>query len=289
MNKQRTLNLLVACSVLLGGSATAYATQTPQAQSVSQGYIKASGTVTDSNGEPLIGASVKEKGAKTGVSTDIDGKFTISVKPGTTLEISYVGCKNAYVKASSSMQVTLEQNSEILNDIVIVGYGTQRRENLTGAVASVDIDKTLAGRQIPDIGRGLQGTTAGLNIVMPDSEVGSDPNIKIRGQIGSINGSSAPLILMDNVEIPSIQVVNPDDIESISVLKDAASSSIYGAKAAFGVILITTKKGTSKDRVSLKYTNNFGWNDASMYAKFANTVTDLNTALQSYARGIGSY
>ena len=93
MNKQRTLNLLVAYSVLLGGSATAYATQTPQAQSVSQGYIKASGTVTDSNGEPLIGASVKEKGAKTGVSTDIDGKFTISVKPGTTLEISYVGCK----------------------------------------------------------------------------------------------------------------------------------------------------------------------------------------------------
>lgn len=263
MNKQRTLNLLVACSVLLGGSATAYATQTPQAQSVSQGYIKASGTVTDSNGEPLIGASVKEKGAKTGVSTDIDGKFTISVKPGTTLEISYVGCKNAYAKASSSMQVTLEQNSEILNDIVIVGYGTQRRENLTGAVASVDIDKTLAGRQIPDIGRGLQGTTAGLNIVMPDSEVGSDPNIKIRGQIGSINGSSAPLILMDNVEIPSIQVVNPDDIESISVLKDAASSSIYGAKAAFGVILITTKKGAKTDRVDVTYSGNFAWQNIS--------------------------
>lgn len=263
MNKQRTLNLLVACGVLLGTPALAYADPTPQAQSVAQGYINATGTVTDSNGEPIIGASVKEKGAKTGVSTDLDGKFTINVKAGTTLEISYVGCTTAFVKASASMKVTLEQSSEILNDIVIVGYGSQRRQNLTGAVATVDVDKTLAGRQIPDVGRGLQGTTAGLNIVMPDSEVGSDPNIKIRGQIGSINGSSAPLILLDNVEIPSIQVVNPDDIESISVLKDAASSSIYGAKAAFGVILITTKKGAKTDRVDVTYSANFAWQNIS--------------------------
>lgn len=109
-------------------------------------------------------------------------------------------------------------------------------------MASVDVNKTLSSRPIADVGRGLQGTTPGLSVVIPSGEIGSDPTMKIRGQIGSINGGSAPLILMDNVEIPSIQMVNPDDIESISVLKDAAASSIYSAKAAFGVVLITTKK-----------------------------------------------
>ena len=136
------------------------------------------------------------------------------------------------------MSVTLKEDAEILSEVVVVGYGTQKKENLTGAVASVDVSKSLTGRQIPDVGRGLQGTTPGLSVVIPNGEIGSDPTMKIRGQIGSINGSSTPLILLDNVEIPSIQMINPEDIESISVLKDAAASSIYGAKAAFGVVLI---------------------------------------------------
>ena len=121
----------------------------------------------------------------------------------------------------------------------------ERREkvNLTGAVSTIDVKKTLAGRPIADVGRGLQGAAAGLSVTIPSGEVGSDPIIKIRGQLGSLQGGSSPLILLDNVEIPSIQVVNPNDIASITVLKDAASASIYGSKASFGVILITTKKG----------------------------------------------
>ncbi|WP_446777876.1 TonB-dependent receptor plug domain-containing protein, partial [Macellibacteroides fermentans] len=114
-----------------------------------------------------------------------------------------------------------------------------------------------------DVGRGLQGASSGLSVIVPSGEIGSDPLIKIRGQIGSIQGGSSPLILLDNVEIPSIQMVNPDDIETISVLKDAASSSIYGAKAAFGVILITTKKGAKTESVNISYSNNFSWQNVA--------------------------
>ncbi len=221
---------------------------------------KATGTVVDENGEPMIGVSVVEKGAKGGVSTDIDGKFTIQAKPGSTLVFSFVGYSSKEVKFTGApISVKLEPNSEVLSDVVVVGYGTQKREHLTGAVSSIDVAKTLEGRQIPDVGRGLQGTTPGLNVVLPNGEIGSDPTIRIRGQVASLNGSANPLILLDNVEIPSIQMVNPDDIESISVLKDAAAASIYGSKAAFGVILIQTKKGAKTDRVDVSYSGNFAW------------------------------
>ena len=133
--------------------------------------------------------------------------------------------------------------SGTLNEVVVIGYGTQKKGNLTGAVTNVNME-ALNNRPIADAGRGLQGVVPGLSVRIPSGEVGSDPLMRIRGFVGSIEGSSAPLILVDNVEIPSIQMVNPNDIESISVLKDASASSIYGAKAAFGVILITTKKGS---------------------------------------------
>ena len=134
-----------------------------------------------------------------------------------------------------------------------MGYGTQKKANLTGAVTTVDVNRTLSSRPISDAGRGLQGSVPGLSVVVASGEIGSDPIMKIRGQIGSVNGNALPLILVDNVEIPSIQMLNPDDIESISVLKDAASASIYGSKAAFGVILITTKKGAANESVTVTY------------------------------------
>lgn len=217
------------------------------------------GVVVDANGEPIIGASVIEKGTTNGIMTDINGKFTLNVKPGTILKISFVGYQPQEVKASNSMRIVLKEDTELLDEVVVVGYGTQKKENLTGAVANIDVNKTLEGRPIADVGRGLQGTTPGLSITLPDAEVGSDPTIKIRGQYASINGKSDPLILLDNVEIPSITLVNPDDVESISVLKDAAASSIYGAKAAFGVILITTKKGAKQETVNVSYSGNFSW------------------------------
>ena len=158
------------------------------------------------------------------------------------------------------MNVVLADDAELLTETVVVGYGAQKKVNLTGAVASVDVSKALESRPIPDVGRGLQGSTPGLNVRIGSTEVGSDAIIRIRGQVGSYNGSAAPLILLDNVEIPSLNLINPDDVESVSVLKDAASASIYGAKAAFGVILITSKKGAKeKETVKVTYSGNLSF------------------------------
>lgn len=257
----------VAISALFLGSGNAMATQTNTDSSLGVTEqlqtLTVSGLVVDASGEPVIGASVVEKGTTNGSITDTNGKFTLSVKPGATLKISYVGYQTQETKASRTMKIVLKEDSELLSEVVVVGYGVQKKENLTGAVASVDVNKTLEGRPIADVGRGLQGTTPGLSIVVPSGEVGSDPTIKIRGQIGSIDGGSEPLILLDNVEIPSIQMVNPDDIESISILKDAASASIYGAKAAFGVVLITSKKGAKQETINVSYSGNFSWQNIS--------------------------
>ncbi|NCC10270.1 MAG: TonB-dependent receptor [Bacteroidia bacterium] len=226
-----------------------------------QQNFSVSGMVTDVNGEPIIGASVLEKGTTNGTVTNMDGYFSLSVKQGSVLVISFVGCKMQEVKATKSMRIVLKEDSELLEEVVIVGYGTQKKANLTGAVATVDVGKTLNSRPIADIGRGLQGSVPGVNITIPTGEIGSDPLIKIRGQIGSISGNNTPLILLDNVEIPSLQMINPDDVQSISVLKDAASSSIYGSKAAFGVVLITTKSGARNEKFEVSYSNNFSWQD----------------------------
>ena len=256
---------VVAISTLLLSSGNVIATQTTIDGSLRvteqlQTQI-VNGLVVDVNGEPVIGASVVEKGTTNGGITDINGKFTLNVKPGSTLQISFVGYQTQEVKATKTVKVVLKEHSELLSEVVVVGYGTQKKANLTGAVATVDVNKTLDSRPIADIGRGLQGSVPGVNITIPTGEIGSDPLIKIRGQIGSISGNNTPLILLDNVEIPSIQMVNPNDVQSISVLKDAASSSIYGSKAAFGVILITTKSGAQTDKFEVSYSNNFSWQD----------------------------
>lgn len=222
-----------------------------------------SGTVTDANGEPVIGASVIEKGTTNGIITDLDGKFKLTAKQGATLVISFVGYQTQEIKATKAMRIVLKEDAKVLDEVVVVGYGTQKKANLTGAVSTVDVGKTLDSRPIADVGRGLQGSTPGLSIRIPDAEVGSDPKIKIRGQFGSIKGQTDPLILLDNVEIPSITLVNPDDIESISVLKDAAASSIYGAKAAFGVILISTKKGAKQESINVTYSGNISFQNVA--------------------------
>lgn len=263
----------VAISALLLGSDNVMATQTvsgnvPDIKEQPQ-TIAVTGVVLDASDEPIIGASVVEKGTTNGGITDINGRFTLNVRLGAILKISYVGYQPQEVKATRTMKIVLAEDSEILSEVVVVGYGSQKRENLTGAIATVDVSKTLEGRQIPDIGRGLQGTTPGLSVVIPSGEIGSDPTIKVRGQIGSIDGSSTPLILLDNVEIPSIQMVNPDDVESITVLKDAASASIYGAKAAFGVVLITSKKGAKSEKVEVSYSGNFSWQNISKKMEMA--------------------
>lgn len=229
----------------------------------SPSHPRVTGVVLDMSGEPLIGATVLEKGKKNGVITNINGEFSIEAPLGSTLIVSYVGYKSKEVKAGNNLRIVIEDDSQVLNETVVVGYATQKKANLTGAVASVDASKQFEGRVISDVGRGLQGAVAGLTITDPQGEVGSNPKMKIRGAIGSYEGGSSPLILLDNVEIPSLQVVNPDDIESITVLKDAASASIYGSKGAFGVVLLTSKKGAKTDKISFSYTGNVAWENLS--------------------------
>lgn len=229
--------------------------------------IVVNGLVTDANGEAIIGASVLEKGTANGIITDMDGKFTLNAKPGATLIVSYVGFQQQEVKAVRNLKVVLQEDSELLDEVVVVGYGSQKKVNLTGAVASVDVNKAIDSRPITDIGRALQGAVSGLTITTTSGEIGGAPTIKIRGSVGSPNGSANPLILVDNVEITDISLVNPDDIESISVLKDAASASIYGARGAFGVVLITTKSKEKHERLSVQYSNNFAWRTPTVTPK----------------------
>lgn len=230
------------------------------------------GTVVSQNDNtPLQGVTVTNRNTSQSTQTDDNGRFTITGAEGQVLAFSYVGfdAQNITIGESSNLSIQMIQHGATLQDVVVVGYGTQKKANLTGAVSSVDVKKTLAGRPIADVGRGLQGTASGLSVTIPSGEVGSDPIIKVRGHIGSLQGGSSPLILLDNVEIPSIQVVNPNDIESITILKDAASATIYGSKAAFGVILITTKKGSRGGKPQINYSNNFSWQNVWKELKMA--------------------
>ena len=219
---------------------------------------------------PVPSTSVKVVGTDRGTMTDANGNFSITASTGEVLEFTGIGfvSKKQTVNNSNTYDILMASDEKIEQEVIVVGYGTQRKTNLTGAVSTIDVKKTLGGRPIADVGRGLQGTATGLSVVIPSGEIGSDPIIKIRGQIGSLQGGSSPLILLDNVEIPSIQIVNPNDIASITVLKDAASASNYGSKASFGVILITTKKGAAGGKPQINYSNNFScqnvWKDLQL-------------------------
>ena len=258
----RMTKLFAACAaaILFMGSGIAYAAASSYEMAADQQQSRISGTVVDAQGEPIPGASVIVKGTTTGTMTDATGVFTLSVRTGATLEVSCIGYTTVEVAAQDKLTIVLEDDAELLAETVVVGYGAQKKVNLTGSVSVVDPETVLDSRPIPDLGRGLQGTTPGMTVQVGSSEVGSDARIRIRGQVGSEQGSASPLILLDNVEIPSLNLVNPDDIESISVLKDAASASIYGAKAAFGVVLITSKKGAKEaEKVSVTYSGNMAF------------------------------
>lgn len=243
-----------------------------------------SGTVKDAKGNPVVGAVVTDNAQKAFATTDLDGTFSL-VPTTSRISISSLGfkTKTVAVQPGQVVNIVLEEDEMLLEDAVVVGYAVQSRANLTGAVATVDVEQSLSGRSIPDVGRGLQGSAPGLSVTLPDAEVGSDPQMKIRGAIASIEGGSSPLILLDNVEIPSIQVVNPNDVESISVLKDAASTSIYGSKGAFGVILITSKKGAKTDNVTVTYSGLVSWQNMAKDYDMAG-VNGLQYMLDAQAR-----
>lgn len=225
--------------------------------------ITVSGQVTDARTrESLPGVSVVVKGTTSGTVTDIDGRYQVLAGSASTLVFSYVGMKTLEVPVDgrSTIPVSLETLSFDVEQVVVVGYGVQKKANLSGAVSTVMVDKMLESRPITDVGRALQGTTPGLIVTTTSGSIGQTPTIKIRGVVSTIGGGSGnPLILVDNVEVPDLSYVNPDDIESISILKDASTTAIYGARAAFGAILITSKSGTKDSKVKVTYSSNFSW------------------------------
>ena len=213
------------------------------------------GTVKDANGDPIIGATVKVKGSTGGTVTDIDGKFTLDAPAGAELEVSSIGYLKQIVKAKANVAIVLKDDSQTLDELVVVGYGVQKKENLTGAVASMNAEK-LATRPVSSLSSALAGEMAGVTAVQTSGAPGGqNASITVRGQ-NSVNAAS-PLVIVDGVP-GSMNVINPAEIESVTVLKDAASAAIYGVQAANGVILITTKKGkTGKTTVS--YNATFSW------------------------------
>ena len=225
-------------------------------ENVNQQKRTLKGTVVDSSGEPIIGANVKVKGTTTGTITDLDGNFTLQVPTNSMLEITFIGYKPLELSTGNknTINVTMEEDSEMLDEVVVVGYGTMKKKDLTGAVAAVK-GSDLAARKTTQLSTALQGAVAGVMVTRSNSAPGAAAgSIRVRG-ITTISDTS-PLVIIDGVQ-GSIDDVNPNDVESMSVLKDAASASIYGSRAAAGVIVITTKRAKEK-KVSISYNFEYG-------------------------------
>ena len=248
---------------------------------------KVTGRVLDAKGEPIIGATIMEKGTSNGTITDFDGNFILEVFQNAMLEVSYVGYQSQELKAvfGKNLGITLSEDTELLDEVVVVGYGTQKKVNLTGAVSSVKMDEVLGSRPIVSVSQALESAIPGLQISSSSGKPGAGINMNIRG-VTSINNSDAkPLILVDNIPM-DLEMVDPNDIESVSVLKDASASAIYGARAAYGVILVETKKGKKNSKINMIYSNNFSFSSPASLPK---KVSPLRTVQTYEDLGIISY
>ena len=228
------------------------------------------GTVKDNNGEPVIGATIMESGTKNGTVTDADGNFVIEIASDSKLDITSIGYKSQTVKpsATGTTSVSLSEDSNLLDDVVVVGYGTQRKKLITGSTVHVTADDIAAVNAVDAFGA-LQSQASGMNIVMNSGQPGEGYKVTIRGM--GTAGSNTPLYVVDGVPGANIDDLSPNDIESIDVLKDAASSAIYGARASNGVILVTTKKGKAGGHVQVSFDGYMGWQNPN-----TNDVTPLN-------------
>jgi len=247
------------------------------------------GTIKNkSDGIPIPGVSILIQGTTKGSVTDLDGKFSIFGSVGQTLIFSYIGFETKVVKITKEqiINVDLSESASQLDEVVIVGFASQKKANLTGAVAKIDVERALGSRPTTDISKGLQGTTPGLNITFNSGNIGQRANINIRGAGTIVSGgvSGSPLILVDGV--PSdMSLINPEDVATMSVLKDAASASIYGARAAFGVILITTKNGKdAKGKVKFSYNQNYSWGNPISLIEFNDPTIELPAMINAQAR-----
>ncbi len=272
MKKSIFFIILLVAQVLTLGANAAPATRTVK------------GVVTDTDGEPLIGATVQVEGTSTGVSTDIDGNFEIRVADGQTLLVSYVGYSPKKVKVTSStteLKIELSLNAEMLEDVVVVGYGTMKKKDLTGAITQIDPNKMAdaAPQNVQDLLRGTAGLQVGYD---PSAKGGGD--LELRGK-NSLGTNSSPLIILDGMQFyGELSEINPADIKQIDVLKDSSSAAIYGAKAANGVIIVTTKKGSNTGRPSVTLSANWGINTRSAYRKYYDAEGYLSYRSDWYKR-----
>lgn len=289
MNRQWALIGAILLASGLTGSSYAMATPPTQSQSVTQSSTIIKGQIVDAEGEPILGATVVELGTTRGTVTDIDGNFTINSHANAKLRITYVGYKTVEIKATNGMKVVMQNDNAQLDEIVVVGYGQQKKVNLTGSVTNVDIEKTLGGRPEQDVAKALQGAVPGLTITNTSGDINSQPTMQIRGLGTLSNGATSnPLVVVDGVPVDDLTMVNAADIATISVLKDAASTSIYGSRAAFGVILITTKEGKKGEKVSVKYDGHFAWDRATVLPDYPDVPSQLEAAMIGAKRTDGS-
>lgn len=273
----KTVSMLCSMGFIAIGTATASSLNDVAETEVVQQNNTCNGNVKDDTGETIIGASVVVKGTTNGTITDFDGNFSLSnLNKGDVIEVSYIGYKTLTVTWDGSpLNLVLKSDTQTLDEVVVVGFGTQKKVNLTGSVSTVGAEE-LASRPVSNVSQALQGLVPGMNFDYGTKGNGgalnTEMNINIRGT-GTIGEGSnaAPLILIDGME-GNMNMLNPNDIENISVLKDAAASSIYGSRAPYGVVLITTKKGKA-GRVNINYNNSFRWSQAINMPDVADSYT----------------
>lgn len=269
--------LVLACGGTLPTLAASEPSSSPKVENVQQNEVTVKGVVKDANGEAIIGASVIEKGnAKNGTITDIDGNYTLKVKRGATLTISYIGYVNQETKGGD---VTLLEDLKSLNEVVVIGYGTQKKGDITSAITSIKAEDFSQGN-IHDAGDLIKGKVAGLTITSGSGDPSVASSIRLRGVI-SLNGSNTPLVLIDGIE-GDMSTVAPEDIESVDVLKDASAAAIYGTRGAAGVIIITTKSGRRDSKTTVNYSG------YASIASFANKLdmmdgSDIRKGLTNFA------
>ncbi len=288
MNRQWALigAILLASGMTCG---TAMAASPNQVMSVTQSSTIIKGQIVDAEGEPIVGATVVEIGTTRGTVSDLDGNFQLNSSANAKLRITYVGYKTVETKAQEGMKVVMQNDNAQLDEIVVVGYGQQKKVNLTGSVTNVDISKTLGGRPEQDVAKALQGAVPGLTITNTSGDINSQPTMQIRGLGTLSNGATSnPLVVVDGVPVDDLTMVNAADIATISVLKDAASTSIYGSRAAFGVILITTKEGKKGEKVQVKYDGHFAWDRATVLPDYPDVPSQLEAAMIGAKRTDGS-
>lgn len=297
LNLRKNVWVAGACTAfLLGGAPHVWAVSSAGTEMAQQTKKQITGKVVDGAGEVVIGASVVEKGTTNGVITDLDGNFSLNVAPGATIEISFIGYTTQEIKVGSktSFEVVLKDESELLDEVVVVGYGTMKKRDLSGAISQIKSDDLMKGNPV-DLSQGLAGKVAGVQVNQSDGAPGGGISIQIRGT-NSFSTSSQPLYIVDGVPFDAgstptsdansnsnqtsnpLTFINPHDIESIEVLKDASATAIYGSRGANGVVIVTTKRGDS-GRDQVEFSANFSFSrvakkidvlDAYTYAQYQN-------------------